>query len=67
MDHKFYLSDLEKLAREYEGRVPPRKIRLILEYVKLEDLTQAREALDLYLSDGEVKKTIDNFIQEHSK
>lgn len=67
MEYKFFISDLQTLAKEYEGRVPPREIRLILQYVNLEDINQARQALDLYHTDESTRKTIDDFIREGQK
>lgn len=63
----FTYLDLSKLAIEYEYIVPPRTIRLILQHVKLTDLDQARQALDLYSTDSAVKQKIDSFIQEKQK
>lgn len=65
MTSAFYLSDLLKLSEEYKSRITPTNIRNILIYLKLESLEQAREAINLYLSDESIRTTIDNFVAEH--
>ncbi|MBS3172085.1 hypothetical protein J4438_00710 [Candidatus Woesearchaeota archaeon] len=58
---KFYYSDLCTLANEYESRVPPSIIKLILQHVELEDLAHARRVLDLYVSDEGIRNKVNDF------